>query len=182
MITAEQYLERVRAATKAKESDENYYTIDLALRILSNKWDISRAMENIEAKRELYDMLPASHPMFLKLPGWALFFELGEAKVALDDDNLMDSFIYDRTTGIVILNISRGGHESFTAGLYQLYTPEFLGFRSMKEDDRNAEQFIEEGMGIVLSSRASRPMKSKNLRLTAQEKIVFSRFTFRDIE
>lgn len=178
MITADQYLERVRAAAKCIE--DGFFTIDSKVTTLAIHWDIARGMSNLEAKRDLLE-LPDNHPSLLKIPGWALFFEMNEAKAAINDHQLMDSWVYDRATGVVVLNLNRGAHESFTACLHELYTPAQLDFRSFTKSEEAAEQFVEEGMGFVLSSRASKPLKGKNVFLTAQEKMVFAGQNFRTI-
>jgi hypothetical protein len=93
----------------------------------------------------------------------------------------MDSWLYDRVTGVVILNLERGHHESFSSILQKLYTAAPLGFSTMKQDERDAERFLEEGHGFLLSSRGRRPLKGESIRLTAQEKAVFSSYEFRSI-
>lgn len=178
MITVAQYLQRVRESAKAVDANE--YTVDNAVELLGICWDLDRTKVWLDEKRELYDMKPADHPMFIKMPGNALFYELGEAKAAIENDDLMDSWVYDRTTGIVILNMNRGAHESFTAGLFGLYKGT-VDFKARWQIEDESERFLTEGLGFFLSSALYRPLKGANTRLTAQEKRVFQNQQFMDL-
>ena len=177
MITAEQYLERVKANMVPRE-DFEVESLIMGLEIAG--WRHSEMhQKHLEAKRELYDDLPKNHPMFLKIAGWALFFEMHEAKKMLADDALIDSFIYDRRAQIFVLNIERGGHEMFTSHLYRLYTGAPDTWEN-KTKERDAERFIEEDFGIVLSSRAGKALRSTS-PLNAQERIIFADFPMRTL-
>lgn len=180
MLSAQEYLDRVRSLAKCQESE--FYTIEDQLEGLARCWDIEHQMRNLEAKRELFDQVPTNHPMFLKLPGWALFFTLKEAKAAIEDDDLMDSWVYDRAAGIVILNMKRGCHEGFIADLFQLYSSAPLEFTTMAQNERYAEQFVTGGHGFVLSSVARYPLKGKNVRLTPPEMRAFQNQRFTDLD
>lgn len=140
-------------------------------------WDIEEGSKAAARKRELYEIMSDAP---LKIPGFALFFDIGSAKGPVNDHDLMDSWIYDRATGTVILNVDRGAHESLLAKLYACQTGAELGM-TITETDEMAERYVIEGRGFFLSSQARRPLKSKNVRLTAQEKAVFGT-DFREIE
>lgn len=107
-------------------------------------------------------------------PGVALFYEMHEARRAITSD-FMDSFVYDRTTGIFILNLNRGNHEQFLGIVGMAY----MGWDLMGDSDteKAAGDVVDNGLFIYMSSQVSaRVTLGSGVKLTAQEKAIFKDF------
>lgn len=101
---------------------------------------------------------------------------LSEAKAALTRENFsVENWHYDRTSGMLLINLERGVHEHLCARLYQIYkqgaSTNWLG---IKETELMAEKAIDEGYCWFRSSSSyGRALKGDNVKLTAQERAVF---------
>lgn len=96
---------------------------------------------------------------------------LEEAKVELNADSF-NNFVYDRATGIVLLNLS-GAHCDFLNSLYYAL--------SGVEDCYGADRYLEKSMGFYMSSISDTVFKNENTKLTAQERMVFRGFEFESV-
>lgn len=82
----------------------------------------------------------------------------------------VDNWYYDRTAGVILINVRAGVHEALSSTLYQIYRG---GPVALKCEDA-ADKFIEEGLGWFRSASSyGRPIKGPEVKLTAQERAVF---------
>ncbi len=177
MITQDQFIERVRSHSIPRRTGID--DVDELMFLITRCWDIERCSSHLDEQSPFFvGRESTTHPKIFKLPGWALFFNLdAEAKEAVEDTNLMDSFVYDRTSKTVILNINRGAHESLMGYLFAAYTGKDISF-SRRDCERAAESYITKGMGFSLSSAGNHPIKGHNVCLDFKEENVFESFEF----
>ncbi len=173
MITEKEFFERLSAKiprrTGLHENREDLFAyIKLA-------WEKVSARD-IELHKELNES-PRSAPELVKMQGLAYFYDLTQARIPLKDDTLCDNWVYDRGTETLIINLRCGAHQQFTAYLYCAYK----GLKTAIYDQENSEKYITEGLGFYLSSCGTNPEKGEDVKLNAQEKIIFRGFHFRNI-
>lgn len=105
-------------------------------------------------------------------PGLVIYASLPEALKLFENPSFsIDNWHYDKTAGVVLINLRRGTHEFLSTALLALYLPS----NASENQDKDAESFLHEGLGWFLSSSSfGKLMKSKNVSMSAQEKRVFS--------
>jgi hypothetical protein len=103
--------------------------------------------------------------------GLLQIFPLEQAKEALDRPEFKtENWHYDRTAGVLLINLEMGVHEHLSAALYKAYKEPNTPWRI----EQCAEQFIESGLGWFKSSSSyGRALKGKDVKLTFQETAVF---------
>ena len=122
----------------------------------------------------------------------AYITSLAEAKKIFDDeDSDYNDWVYLREFGIVLFNVTEHtSHELFLTHWYHvlvhvLPTKANLEKRLLRGDHKtDPEKFLHAKCGFFLTSAHGIGMvtKSADMKLNAQEKTVFGRFKFRDIE
>lgn len=157
-VTKEAYLDLVRSNAK-QPLQENL--IDEVLLCLPT----DARTENIRTSMEAFCMDP-----LLGRAGLLEIYPLNEIREALDRPGFKaENWQYDRTTGMTLVNLAMGVHESLSAALYRVYKGP-----STKKSAFVAEQFIDEGLGWFRSASShGRPLKGKEVKLTFQEKKAF---------
>ena len=107
-------------------------------------------------------------------PGLLKVCTLPQALVLFSNPHFqINNWHYDRTAGVVLVNLKRGVHESLSAQLLAVYQPS----RTTPSVEENAERFIDEGLGwFVSSSSIGKLLKGPNVSMSAQEKTVFHRW------
>jgi hypothetical protein len=82
----------------------------------------------------------------------------------------VENWQYDRTAGMLLLNLNAGVHEHLSAVLYRAYK----GGPILAKQKEAAEEFISEGLGWFRSSSSyGRALKGKDVRLNFQERKAF---------
>jgi hypothetical protein len=151
MLTEQQFFDVIAAKAKPRNHLASHDSLERLLERLQESWG------GVMTDR------------VFKNAGSAIFTDIAEGRKYLNDDDIMDSWVFDRTTQLFIFNLNRGFHESFLGTLYQAYTGATM--RISTHDD--AGRYIKEGMGFSLSSIGTRATKGRDVKLNAQEKIIF---------
>lgn len=157
MLTEQQFLDAVSAKAKPRNHLASHDSLERLLERMQESWD-----------GVLTDRI-------YKNAGSAIFTDVAEGRKYLNDHDIMDSWVFDRTTQLFIFNLRRGFHESFLGTLYQAYTGTTMRIGSPRDDGGS---YIKQGMGFALSSIGTRFTKGRDVKLNAQEKIMFDSMLF----
>lgn len=175
MITVQEYLQLV-----SKTSIEYGVQDEDCIEWLSYTLPNEDKMERLRKSMESFCLDPEEGR-----DGLILIVPLSDFKSQILDNEYfnLENWLYDRVTGYVLVNMEFGSHESVAALLAQAYTSELKRGRIRSKDQgKYAEEFIERGYGWKCSAGTyGRILKSKDIKLTAQEKIVFKQFVFMDL-
>ena len=162
-LTRQDYLERVAArVTGARAQDR----LDR----------VGSCLPTAEDEQRLREMLEGFQQSTNGYAGLLRVVDLAQAKAVFTEPGFtIQNWHYDRTAQVVLFNLRRGRHEALSAALTQAYLPDL----ATGNDDRDAEIFLDQGLGWFLStSSLGRLLKGKQVQLTTQEKLVFSSFRF----
>lgn len=111
-------------------------------------------------------------------------------KIFADKSSTYEDWVYFREFGFVLFDVTKhGSHGVFLTHWHRIFelfkSGEEFTFANIRGNfDTGAEQFLHAKHGFYLSSAygTSVVSKSANMKLTAQEKIVFGKMKFSDIE
>ena len=167
-----EYLERV----KAQSIDDNL-TEKLAL--LNDNFPNNNELENIIEHAECF--LIDWKNGYLGIPE---FYPLEEIKHFFSKtEREVHNWFYDRKAKVLLVNLRMSCHENIAAKLYNLYANKLNDPRSIEQIEDAAEALIDEGLAWFKSSSSyGRVLIGKNVKLTADEKLAFSTFTFIGME
>ena len=162
-LTRQDYLDRVSTRVTGARAQDRLDRVSLCL-------------PTAEDEQRLREMLEGFLHSTNGYAGLLRVVDLSEAKAVFTEPGFtIQNWHYDRLAQVVLFNLRRGRHEALSAALTQAYRPEL----ATGKDDRDAEIFLDEGLGWFLSSSSlGRLLKGKQVQLTAQEKLVFSSFQF----
>jgi hypothetical protein len=160
LISEDEFFVRLRSVSKARPDG----------RIESFEW-IQESIERCWNNSAKANNLSEVH----NCPGVVLFGEPNEER----NYNCynFDNWVWDRPTGLFIININRGYHERLLGDLYLLHT----GLTHSVADRDDAGSYIREGFGFALSSIAQYPIKGLKTELTDHEHIIFENMDFRGL-
>lgn len=153
-----------RARTKAKKGlsqDALEERVSALLSVLDTKEREVRVREIAESF--LVDVEQGYEGILLIVP-------LSSVKKVLEADSFKAAnWHYDRTAGVMLVNMNRGRHEHLSGVLHQLYVG------TDPQIESAAEKFIDEGLGWFKSSASfGRMLKGENVKMNAQERTAFS--------
>jgi hypothetical protein len=158
-LSKQDYLDLVRTYAKPQAD------LDDLLAIVLGRLPSDESEERLRAAMEAFLFDPAS--------GRAGIVDIvtlsGGAQALRRPGFHVHNWYYDRVSGAILINLRAGVHESLSAALYKVYR----GGQALSQEDAS-EKFITEGLGWFRSaSSCGRALKGPEVKLNAQEKVVF---------
>jgi hypothetical protein len=166
LLSTDEYLARV--AEQIPASAEAEYRLDRIRSCLPSSKAMDRLRETLEGF--LFEA-SSGHAGIVQI------YDLRGVPAALNRKHFdVKNWHYDRTAAALLINLSRGVHESLSAALYIAYSADCDLYL---DQSLAAEKFIDEGFGWFRSTSSyGRALKGKDVQLTAQERHAFSGVSF----